>query len=227
MKAYNLIKKTAVLLVVISFAVLSETLLWADSDITSIEILSEKLIEKTEKIDDIIFEFEQDIFIAGSTDTVKAKVFYKKPGSFFISYTEPVIQEIYFDGEKLITYIPRLRQATSQIKKDAEEMLGISADLIFSPRGLEGLKENHNLNIENIDSEKDSIVLEALPHEKTEYENMFITFDLETLRPVKTVVSAPHTESVTVFKNYKINTGLEKEKFEFQPPEGIEILKID
>ena len=192
---------------------------------TGLKQFSKRLYEETAEIDDVTFEFTQKIYVAGSTDTVKAEVFYKRPGLFFVSYTRPAVQEIYFDGEHLITYTPRIRQATSRKVDFNNRILGVSAGIIFSSEGLEDLKKDHKIQM--AEEEEGVVKIEAVPHQKREYEKMFISFDSKTMLPFQARTTAPHASSVTRFKNYRLNSSLEEDVFHFEPPDNVDFIRLD
>ena len=80
----------------------------------SVEELSKQITERMSKVRTISFSFQQNTFIADSTQTIKAEVFFKRPDKLKIIYQKPHIQEIYFSDGYLFTYIPEIKQATVQ-----------------------------------------------------------------------------------------------------------------
>ncbi len=193
--------------------------------VDSFEGFADAFKSEVSEINDISFEFTQKVFVAGATDTVKAEVVYKRPNFFHVRYTEPVRQELYFDGKDLVTYTPRIRQAVARKTDYNDEILGVSVSLIYSSSGLENLENSHRLELK--ETGNDTISIRAVPRTAREYTEMIIEFDSETLRPLKTAVVSEYASSVTEFENYRINSGVEKERFIFIPPDNVNFIRIE
>ncbi|MFH1415008.1 MAG: outer membrane lipoprotein carrier protein LolA [Elusimicrobiota bacterium] len=192
--------------------------------LSSIEKLAAAFDASIKGIETISFSFHQNTYLAGSTHTVKAEVFFKKPDMLKVKYTKPQKQEIYFFHGKLYTYIPSIKQATVQECTDFSSLLGVTVSMLFSPDSFEILKNKFELSIADNSA---GMILEAVPHDRKDFNRMVIQFYEITYFPAKTVVTAEHIRSVTVFDNYVSNPQFNEDYFNFKPATDVNVIYID
>lgn len=195
--------------------------------ITSLEAFFQHVTEKMNKIKTISFSFRQNTFIAGSTQTIMAEVFFKKPDNLKIKYHQPQVQEIYFSNRYLYTYIPEIKQATRQKNNNINDLLGITPSVILSSDSFGLLKKDFKLKLIPPPGNQNFISLESLPVNRDDFDRMVITFDNNTGLPEMTVVTAPNFKSITVFTDYIINSTLDESHFNFNPGKDVNVINID
>ncbi len=193
----------------------------------SVEELSKQITERMSKVRTISFSFQQNTFIADSTQTIKAEVFFKRPDNLKIIYQKPHIQEIYFSDGYLFTYIPEIKQATKQKSNNFIDMLGVTTSVILSSDSFGLLKKNFKLSVN--ENRKNGKSIRTVPILSTEYnfDNMIIFFNTDTYLPEETVVYAPNFKSVTIFTNYILNPVLNDDCFSFKAGNDVNILDFE
>jgi len=188
--------------------------------LSSVDELAAAFDASIKRIKTLSFSFHQNTYLAGSTHTVKAEVFFRKPDMLKVKYTKPQRQEIYFFHGKLYTYIPSIKQATVQEYADFSSLLGVTASVLLSPDSFGILKDKFDLSIEDM-------ALEAVPHDRKDFNRMIIQFHETTYFPAKTVVTAEHVRSVTFFGGYLSNPELDEEYFDFKPAGDVNVIYVD
>ncbi len=175
-------------------------------------------------VDNLKFSFRQDVFAAGSTQTVKARVYFSRPESIRIEYSEPQEQVIVFSGGELYTYIPAIRQATKHRRSGIPDILGAAASVILSEDPLGKLREDFDISVQKSGG---LYVLSGLPSRDLNYDLIEIEFPADTMLPSRTSVTARHLVSVTEFRDYIINPGIDESIFRFTPPRGTNIIELE
>ncbi len=193
----------------------------------SVEELSKQITEKMSKVRTISFSFQQNTFIADSTQTIKAEVFFKRPDNLKIIYQKPHIQEIYFSDGYLFTYIPEIKQATKQKSNNFIDMLGVTTSVILSSDSFGLLKKDFKLSVNENGKNRESIRTVPILSTKYNFDNMIIFFNTDTYLPEETVVYAPNFKSVTIFTNYILNPVLNDDCFRFKAGNDVNILDIE
>ena len=188
-----------------------------------LDSFSKKLKEKMSGISSISFRLEQDTFIATSTHSLEADIDFKRPDKYFIKYSKPQVQQIIIDGEALVTYIPEIKQATSQIITEAGSFFGVTASLLFSDDPIDNMKKLYNLKFFYEKNGQPAVYANSKDIKNLEY--IYIYFNSKSLLPEKTVVTAPDFKSVAIMSRYVLNPVYDAELFHFNEL-GIDILKI-
>ncbi|MEA3505918.1 MAG: outer-membrane lipoprotein carrier protein LolA [Elusimicrobiota bacterium] len=192
----------------------------------SLPELKSNVSRKMEKADTLRFKFNQETLMGGSTGTVSAEVYFRRPENLILKYTEPDVQEIYISSAAVYTYIPSIAQATSQKRKTGEiaTIAGVTLSVIFGREPFKYLEENFKLEAYELG---DFIKLDGYPKSQATYEKISIYFSKTDYYPVITTVSAQNFKSVTTFSNYRKNREFKKDFFKFNPGSEVNLIKID
>ncbi|MFC2062208.1 outer membrane lipoprotein carrier protein LolA [Elusimicrobiota bacterium] len=188
---------------------------------------SREVNEKMGGIKTFNFTFRQNTYIADSTQTVVAEVSFERPDKLYVKYSEPQTQEFIFNKGTLYTYIPEIKQATSQKKDDISNVLGVTPSVILSGDSFHLLEKDFNLSVNTSGKHKNMVLLEAFPVNRDDFDKMVIFFNGDTLLPEKTVVTAPNFKSVTSFTEYKLNLQFGEDYFDFNPDKEVNIIEIN
>ncbi len=194
---------------------------------STVKDLSKRVSNKMSFINSISFSFTQTTFIAETTQTVKADVYFKKPDKVKIKYYEPEKQEICINEGYLYTYIPKIKQATRQKTGNIDELLGVTTSVILSTDTFGILKKGYLLKLI---SDKDTVysaMLEARPRYVKNFDRIIIYFKESSYLPGKAVVTADNFMSETVFSDYNINPVFEGEMFSLNSGKNIKVINIE
>lgn len=188
--------------------------------------LINKLHSKMKEIKSVVFDMEQNIFIAGSTQTVAANISFKRPETIKIVYSKPHIQEIFFNDGSLYTYIPEIKQATKQQYSNINDILGYTPSLIFSEEPLKKETQDYIMSITK-SAYGGYIALQLLTKNESKSQKFTIFINPDTFLPEKTVFTSPNIQSITVFTGYKINTLKNNDELTFNHGDDINTIVIE
>ncbi len=188
------------------------------------DAFEETLNERISSIHDLSFGFTQVTYAAGSTQTVKAEVFFNRPGSIRVNYKLPRKQEIIYTEETLYTYIPAINQATRQRREDITDILGAAPSVIFSTGAFTRLRKEFDITVSGSD---ELLRFEAVPLVERGYDRLRVELCAESFLPLRSDVKAVSLVSETEFEDYRINTGLDEDIFRFHPPPGTGVIELD
>ena len=173
---------------------------------------------------DISASFKQETFlsVANRSEKAEGKVYIKKGGKMFWDYTQPTAQKIILDGENLWVYLPDEKQV---VKNSVTSFSShIMADLFY---GKVNIKKRFKAAFLSTDSEDNSsnIILELLPKEY----NPTLKRLLLEINPVGSLITKTvledelGTKTTLMFKEIKVDKGIDDSYFIFTPPPGVEI----
>jgi len=173
---------------------------------------------------DISASFKQETFlsVANRTEKAEGKVYIKKGGKMFWDYTQPTAQKIILDGENLWVYLPDEKQVVKSSMTSFSSH--IMADLFY---GKVNIKKRFEVSFLSTDSEDNStnIILELLPKEyNPTLKRLLLEIDPVGSLITKTVLEDElGTKTTLIFKEIKVDKGIEDSYFIFTPPPGVEI----
>ena len=218
-KTITAIASSILILLSINMRVFGQT-----ADARTVEGLFAGISDKVGSINTIKFSFTQNIYIADSTQTVKADVLFRRPDSLCVKYSQPQVQEIYYHEGYMYTYLPKIGQATRQKRDAVADLLGITTSIILAEKPLANLRQKFRLSIVN----DNSVILRAEPVDPAmEFDDMTISFNASTFLPVNTIVKASYFSSQTHFSQYSVNPEIDDSSFEFEPSEKVNVIEID
>ncbi len=164
-------------------------------------------------------EFGQVILDESLTelDRGQGKVWVERPGLFRWNYEYPDLQEIVGDGTRVWIYDIDLEQVSV---RPQDEAIGRSPAVLLS--GTQSLEENFSVIDIGTQGPYDWINLVALD-EENEFREIRIGFEDNRLRLMELV---DHLEQRTriVFHEMHENIEIPDSRFEFIPPEGVDVI---
>lgn len=185
--------------------------------------LLKKVEARYETIKDLAAGFSQESYLLGaderrySTGTVK----FLKPGRMDWLYGEPDVQRFVADGQSFWWYQPELSQVTVTDFK-----AGFSSDLPVS--FLLGLgKLTKSFTLESTCRGRRGIVIKLAPLDKTDksLDRFSLVVDQTDFTPIGAkIVDAGGNETLIVFTEIIVNSGVADSAFKFDPPHGVDIV---
>jgi outer membrane lipoprotein carrier protein len=159
---------------------------------------------------------ENDVLVQRSTGSLSMR----KPGRFRWDYYEPYDQQIVSDGEHLWIYDVDLEQVTV---KPLDEALGAApAMLLSSDRPIEEQFEVEELG--RLPGGGELLWVELRPKASDiDYSRVYLGLDVETLRQMELRDKFGQRTRI-VFEDVRINPDIPPERFEFEPPPGVDVI---
>lgn len=169
-----------------------------------------------EGLDTLRAEFTQTTREANGdvVETARGELLYRAPDRFRWNYTEPFPQLLIADGERLWNYDESLEQVTVREQPSpADSPLMVLTD--------PSLLNRHY----DISSAPDAEVLEVTPRaEQAEFESASLHF-FSGMPDRVVLVDRFDQRTVVELENVRRNPDLPAEAFEFEPPEGVDVLE--
>lgn len=158
----------------------------------------------------------------GRKQNKSGRVFFKKPGKMRWDYAEPEPQVFVADGETLWVYQPNEAQAFKQPLKSAQ----LPVALTFM--GGEGeLRDEFEASlVASTDETPDTHQVRLIPKEsEVNYKAVILTVRKSDFSVVSsTVVDPVGNLNQLVFADVKTNSDIPDRAFDFDPPQGVEII---
>ena len=158
------------------------------------------------------------------TDSASGKAFFKRPDKMRWEYETPDRQIIITNGHTLWIYRP----------EDNQVMVGKAPSFFEDGKGfsflsdMESVKKKFNILLEDKD-EDDTHVLKLLPKEKTfDVSVIYLFVSTKTFEVVKMVTYNSYEDETRIeFKDIVFKQKLDESLFNFNIPQGIEVLHLD
>ena len=158
------------------------------------------------------------------TDSASGKAFFKRPDKMRWEYETPDRQTIITNGHTLWIYRP----------EDNQVMVGKAPSFFEDGKGfsflsdMESVKKKFNILLEDKD-EDDTHVLKLLPKEKTfDVSVIYLFVSTKTFEVVKIVTYNSYEDETRIeFKDIVFKQKLDESLFNFNIPQGIEVLHLD
>ena len=179
------------------------------------------------------FFSEVRTFSAGFTQTVldptlhtlsesQGRVYIRRPGQFRWDYAPPDHQQIIGDGERVWVYDIDLEQITVRPQQNA---LGESAALLLSGDG--NLGENYEVEEIGRQGPYDWVELRpALPEAEDNFTHLRLGFADSQLRALE-MIDRIDQRSRILLGEVAENADIAAALFDFEPPEGVEVLEVE
>jgi outer membrane lipoprotein carrier protein len=190
-------------------------------------------------LDDVIKKIETRYAVSGfsalffQTSTIKAmeisdsasgKAFFKRPGKMRWEYETPDRQTIITNGHTLWIYRP----------EDSQVMVGKAPSFFADGKGfsflsdMESVKKKFYIFLEK-KAEDDIHVLKLLPREKTfDVSVVYLFVSPETFDVIKIITYNSYEDETQIeFKDIVFKQKLDDALFNFDIPQGIEVLQLD
>lgn len=158
------------------------------------------------------------------TDSASGKAFFKRPDKMRWEYETPDRQTIITNGHTLWVYRP----------EDNQVMVGKAPSFFKDGKGfsflsdMESVKKKFNILLEDKD-EDHTHVLKLLPKEKTfDVSVIYLFVSTKTFEVVKIVTYNSYEDETRIeFKDIVFKQKLDESLFNFNIPQGIEVLYLD
>jgi outer membrane lipoprotein carrier protein len=158
------------------------------------------------------------------TDSASGKAFFKRPDKMRWEYETPDRQTIITNGNTLWIYRP----------EDNQVMVGKAPSFFEDGKGfsflsdMESVKKKFHILLEK-KVEDDTHVLKLLPREKTfDVSVIYLFVSTKTFEVVKIVTYNSYEDETRIeFKNIEFKQKLDESLFNFNIPQGIEVLHLD
>jgi len=198
------------------------------AEIPPIDDVVSRLQQTYEQTVDFKANFIQESTIKSikKTDREEGVVFFKNPKNMLWNYTKPKAKKLVINSKKVWLYLPQEKVAYAQ-----------NAGYIFKSKvlikfltGLGKLKDDFTIEYANSGAldKNENYRLVLTPLEKdTSYNTMQITVDKNIFYILQVNFDDTFGNSTTVrFSNIAINSGLVNNIFQFKPPAGVNIFKM-
>jgi len=158
------------------------------------------------------------------TDSASGKAFFKRPDKMRWEYETPDRQTIITNGHTLWIYRP----------EDNQVMVGKAPSFFEDGKGfsflsdMESVKKKFYILLEK-EAEDDTHVLKLLPREKTfDVSVIYLFVSTKTFEVVKIVTYNSYEDETRIeFKDIQFKQKLDESLFNFNIPEGVEVLHLD
>ncbi|HGJ65252.1 TPA: outer membrane lipoprotein carrier protein LolA [bacterium] len=223
----NIFKKVAILYLIISMMLI---LVGFTHAIDADEIIK-KFTKVYKNMKNFTADFEYTTLVAGKKRVSFGKITFQKPNLLRQEYFEDkdsnkVTQLIVSNGKELISYTPMIKQVTKQ---------DISENEIFLVLGqsFERIDKDYNVKLlkDELAEKKNIHLIELIPKKK-DNSAMFDTIQVwvkdEDSIPTQVMYKDNKNEATFFFsfENVKINNKLDKSVFEFQIPNGVQVITV-
>ena len=198
------------------------------AEIPPIDDVVSRLQQTYEKTIDFKADFIQETTIKSikKTDMEEGIVFFKNPRNMLWNYTKPKAKKMVINSRKVWLYLPQEKVAYTQ---DANYIFQ-SRVLIKFLTGLGKLKDDFTIEYaKSIALDKnDNYRLVLTPLEKSaSYKTLQITVDKKIFYILQANFDDTFGNSTALrFSNIAINTGIAANIFQFKPPAGVSIFKM-
>ncbi|MFH1823795.1 MAG: outer membrane lipoprotein carrier protein LolA [Candidatus Firestonebacteria bacterium] len=191
------------------------------------EVINNLTESMKNKMNSFEADVEQVICISDMEDPQKMKgnITFKKPGMMCLDYTEPNKQFVISDGKTIWIYFPAMRQV---IVQDISEVKNKEYFLFQFDLFIDSIKsrfETKLLKEEKMEN-KETVLVEFIPRdEHSEFSKISGLFDKEKWLPIHLSVYYNELSNISItFKNFKLNSEVKTDIFDFKIPEGVEVI---
>ena len=198
------------------------------AELPPLDDIVSRLQQTYEQTIDFKADFIQETTIKSikKTDGEEGVVFFKNPKNMLWNYIKPKAKKLVINSKKVWLYLPQEKVAYTQ---DAGYIFQ-SKVLIKFLTGLGKLKDDFTIAYakSNALDKNENYRLVLTPREKsTSYNTLQITVDKNIFYILQVNFDDTFGNSTTVrFSNIAINTGLATNIFQFKPPAGVSIFKM-
>lgn len=164
--------------------------------------------------------FEQTLYSEDKEllEESSGEVYIQRPNQFRWVYEQPYEQLIVADGKQVWIYDYDLEQVTVKTLNDA---LGKTPAVLLSNENAEVEK---NFSIEPINNESKYTFIALTPKEETSFKSIRLSLDGKQLRGFELIDNLGQRTYMR-FSNAQRNPSLKNDLFEFEPPEGVDVIR--
>ncbi len=185
------------------------------------ESATERLASFFENDSTIFAEFHQVVLDEGLNviDESTGLMWLARPDKFRWEYKSPYEQTIVSDGVKVWSYDIELEQVTIQ---NSSDVIGDTPAVILAGKG--EIEKNYNVVDLGVQGNLSWVVLEPKITENAQFEVMRLAFGANTLEVVEMVGLLGDTTRIEFFEIIR-NSEFSDETFQFESPEGVDIIQ--
>ena len=188
-----------------------------------------EIVSKIQKKYEYMRELEADCIQETFNKTVEKKfifkgsLYVKKPDKLRMEIKEPEIQLIVANGQTLWIYLPDNKQAV----KEKLDLSNKSKTALTILTGMAKLNRDFEITMEQGFEKIRSYVLGLIPKDKKSMiKKMKLDVDKNDFSFQKVTVEDSFSNWTSYeLKNVKINSGISDSKFDFNPPDGVEVVE--
>ncbi len=147
----------------------------------------------------------------------RGRVEIQRPGKFYWQTTQPFVQEVIGDGERIWIYDPDLEQAT--VRKQRDALGNTPATLLTRPDALQ-----QQFTLQPIDRTGSFEWVSLTPNQTNGgFEQFQLAMDGEILRLIQLEDSLGQRTTIELH-GLMTNISLAQERFTFVPPDGVDVV---
>jgi len=197
----------------------------ASAQSIKIEDLLAKMESAEQSISSLEFEFVQEILfvLTNETSSSAGKVSFAKPDNIRVEMYSPIEQSIVTNGKKVWIYTPKYNQVIVDSWQKWASNSFVPVSLIKFGKQWKDLRKKYEITLER--SEDKAFVLLFIPKNKSEYKMRF-WIEADSYIPVKIELLGINVTATTEMKSKAINPVIEKSRFSFKEPAGVEVLNL-
>lgn len=179
-----------------------------------------QLQQRLEDMNTLKGEFTQTLFDADGTllEQSEGSFALQRPGKFYWHTLNPFEQVLVSDGETIWLYDPDLEQVT--VRDFERETRGTPAMILSDDA--ENLAEDFQVRKETGDSDETRFVLTPKSPDGL-FKDLVLVFDDRQLREIRMQDNLDQT-SIFTLSELERNQPIERGKFQFEAPEGVDVL---
>lgn len=192
--------------------------------VTVDEVLA-RMEESERKITAVSFDFTQEISytLTKEKQTNAGDAVYQKPNNLYLKQKSPLEQVIISNGKKVWIYTPTYKQVLVDTWKKWMQSSMVPSSMLNFGQNYDDLKKQYAITLAG--TEEKAYVLLLTPRTKDGWQ-LKLWIDQDSLTPSKAVLFAENITITTNTLNYRINPQVDKSRFTFQAPPGVETLNI-
>lgn len=186
------------------------------------DAVAQRLQQRYQKVSDFEADFVETHSggVLGVKSRAEGHIYVKRPGRMRWSYSKPDRQDLFWDGQKVIQYLPQEKHAT--ISSTSGDKAGSSALLFLAGKG--------DLMRDFVPSLAESktpgtVALKLTPRQREpDYDHLVVTMDDRTTQ-IRSLLwrDGLGAETTTEFRNIKENVNIPDRTFVFTPPRGVDV----
>jgi outer membrane lipoprotein carrier protein len=203
----------------------------ADEDAAAaacVDAVSVAIQSRYEAVSDLSADFEQEsrsVALGGSAAgivTSQGTVVFAKPGKMHWSYEKPEPSVVVSDGETLWVYDP-VHAEVQRMSVMGGSLSGAGVQFLLGQGDM-----RRDFAVRAVACSDDTAELELIPREDATYEKLRILADRVSgeLRRT-TVFDLVGNVTVVRFRNIRANQRPRDDLFQFEPPQGVEVIDLD
>jgi outer membrane lipoprotein carrier protein len=194
----------------------------------SLEQVLKEMEDHEKKVTALKFSFKQQVEFtdSGLSETVTGEAVFEKPRKMKITKSAPQEQITVSNGRTMWIYTPAYKQAWSGTLSEMSNQRVIPQGLFPAENLVSDLKKNFNLSLSTV-SVEGGVALNAASKDGGGDVALKLIISTDSWLPVQTVFQSETARIDTYLIDMKVNPVLPRSLFQFQPPKGTDIIKMN